>query len=126
MARSLYESLGVSKNATPDEIKKAYRRLVREVHPDRNPGNDERFKEVQGAYDVLSDPEKRKQYDRLGSVNGRPGGFAPGGTTFDFGEFDPGDIFGGLFRGRGGPAQQQRRQPGTDVQVEGRTPFEGR
>ena len=59
MAKSLYEALGVSKTATPAEIKKAYRKLVREVHPDRNPGSEERFKEVQSAYDVLSDPEKR-------------------------------------------------------------------
>src|SRR5438477_3780421 len=124
MPKSLYEALGVSKTASQDEIKKAYRKLVREVHPDRNPGNEERFKEVQGAYDVLSDPEKRKQYDRLGSVNGRPGGFAPGGTTFDFGEFDLGDIFGGLFGGRGGAAQQQRGQRGNDVEVEVRISFE--
>jgi len=121
VAKSLYETLGVSKNATQDEIKKAYRKLVREVHPDRNPGNEERFKEVQGAYDVLSDPEKRTQYDRFGSTNGRP---APGGTTFDFGEFDFGDLFGGIF-GRGGRAQQpQRGQRGNDVEVEVRVSFE--
>ena len=114
MAKSLYESLGVSKNATQDEIKKAYRKLVREVHPDTNPGNEERFKEVQGAYDVLSDPDKRKQYDRVGSTNGRPGGgFSPGGTTYDFADFDLGDIFGGLFnRGGGGGRQQQQQQRG--------------
>src|ERR1051326_3497772 len=100
MAKSLYETLGVSKNASQDDIKKAYRKLVREVHPDRNPGNEERFKEVQGAYDVLSDPDKRAQYDRFGSANGRgPGGGGPGATTFDFGDFDLGDIFGGLFGG---------------------------
>ena len=128
MARSLYESLGVSKNATQDEIKKAYRKLVREVHPDKNPGSEERFKEVQGAYDVLSDPDKRKQYDQFGSTNGRPtGGFDPGGTTYDFTDFDLGDIFGGLFnRGGGGRAQQQqqRGQRGNDVEVEVRIPFE--
>jgi molecular chaperone DnaJ len=127
MAKSLYESLGVSKNATQDEIKKAYRKLVREVHPDTNPGNEERFKEVQGAYDVLSEPEKRKQYDRVGSTNGRPSGFSPGGTTYDFTDFDLGDIFGGLFnRGGGGrqQQQQQRGQRGNDVEVEVRVAFD--
>jgi molecular chaperone DnaJ len=119
MAKSLYESLGVSKNASQDEIKKAYRKLVREVHPDANPGNEERFKEVQSAYDVLSDPDKRKRYDTMGQANGRT---APGGTTFDFGDFDLGDIFGGMFgRGR---QQQQRGQRGNDVEVEVRVSFE--
>jgi len=121
VATSLYESLGVSKNASQDEIKKAYRKLVREVHPDTNPGNEERFKEVQSAYDVLSDPEKRKRYDTMGQTNGRT---APGGTTFDFGDFDLGDIFGGMF-GRGGRQQQQQRgQRGNDVEVEVRVSFE--
>ena len=122
MAANLYETLGVAKNASQDEIKKAYRKLVREVHPDRNPGQEERFKEVQNAYDVLSDPEKRKAYDQFGSANGRAG-FSPGGTTFDFGEFDLGDIFGGLFN-RGGRAQPQRGQRGSDVEVEVRIGFE--
>ena len=121
MAKSLYESLGVSKNASQDEIKKAYRKLVREVHPDTNPGNEERFKEVQGAYDVLSDPEKRKQYDVMGGANGRVG---PGGTTFDFGDFDLGDIFGGMFGGGRGRQTQQRGQRGNDVEVEVRVSFE--
>ncbi|MDX6426099.1 MAG: molecular chaperone DnaJ, partial [Gaiellaceae bacterium] len=100
---------------------------VREVHPDKNPGNEERFKEVQGAYDVLSDTEKRKQYDRVGSTNGRPSGFSPGGTTYDFTDFDLGDIFGGLFnRGGGGrqQQQQQRGQRGNDVEVDVRVAFE--
>ena len=118
-----YETLGVAKNATQDEIKKAYRKLVREVHPDRNPGMEERFKEVQNAYDVLSDPEKRKQYDSFGSTNGSmPGG---GQTTYDFGDFDLGDIFGGLFGGgRGAQQRPQRGQRGNDVEVEVRLSFE--
>jgi len=122
VAKSLYEVLGVSKNASQDELKKAYRKLVREVHPDRNPGSEERFKEVQGAYDVLSDPEKRKQYDRFGSADGQPG--PGGGTTFDFGDFDLGDIFGGLFNRGGGRQQPQRGQRGNDVEVEVRVSFE--
>src|SRR5690349_22227609 len=100
MASSLYEALGVPKNASADELKKAYRKLVRQYHPDKNPGDaaaEERFKEIQTAYDVLSDAEKRKQYDTFGSTNGRPG---PGPTNFDFGDFDLGDIFGGLFGSR--------------------------
>jgi molecular chaperone DnaJ len=123
---SLYESLGVPKNASQDEIKKAYRKLVRQYHPDKNPGDaaaEARFKELQAAYDILSDPEKRKQYDTFGSANGRPG---PGPTNFDFGDFDLGDIFGGLFggRGRGGPASEPRGQRGNDVEVEVRVSFE--
>jgi molecular chaperone DnaJ len=123
---SLYEELGVPKNASAADLKKAYRKLVQQYHPEKNPGDAEaekRFKEIQHAYDVLSDPEKRKQYDTFGSRNG--GG--PGPTTFDFGDFDLGDIFGGLFgggRGRGGREQQQRGQRGADVDVEVRVSFE--
>ena len=129
--KDLYETLGVSKTASPDEIKKAYRKLARQHHPDANPGDaaaEERFKEVQQAYDVLSDPEKRTQYDRFGSANGRGG---PGGgfnfTTqgFDLGDLgDLGDIFSGLFGGRGGAQQQQRGQRGRDLEVEVNLSFE--
>jgi molecular chaperone DnaJ len=131
--KELYETLGVSKDASQDEIKKAYRKLARQYHPDANPGDDsaeERFKEVQSAYDVLSDPEKRKQYDRFGAQNGR-GGPGPGGFNFegfdvsDLG--DLGDIFGGLFgsRGRGaGQQQRQRGQRGSDLEVEVRLSFD--
>src|SRR5438034_4543811 len=109
MAKTLYNTLGVSKSASQDEIKKAYRKLAREYHPDRNPGDasaEERFKEVQTAYDVLSDDAKRNAYDRFGSTNGRAG--APGGAqnvNFDFGDFnigDLGDLFGGIFGGGAG------------------------
>jgi molecular chaperone DnaJ len=124
LATNLYETLGVAKNASADEIKKAYRKLVREVHPDKNPGNAEaeaRFKEVQSAYDVLSDPEKRKQYDRFGSTNGQAG---RGPTNVDFTDFDLGDIFGGLFNRGRAQQQPQRGQRGNDVEVEVRVSFE--
>jgi molecular chaperone DnaJ len=123
----LYETLGVSKGASQDEIKKAYRKLARQYHPDANSGDasaEERFKEVQAAYDVLSDPEKRKQYDRFGSSNGR----GPGGVNFENFDFadlgDLGDIFGGLFGSRGARTQQQRGQRGSDLEVEVRLSFE--
>jgi molecular chaperone DnaJ len=130
--RNLYEVLGVSKNASADELKKAYRKLARQHHPDANPGDadaEERFKEVQNAYDVLSEPEKRKTYDTFGSANGRPGPGAGGFRNVDFGDFDLGDlgdIFGGLFnRGRGaGQQRAPRGQRGADLEVEVRLSFD--
>jgi molecular chaperone DnaJ len=127
--KDLYETLGVARGAGQDEIKKAYRKLARQHHPDANPGDaaaEERFKEVQTAYDVLSDPEKRKQYDAFGAANGRqgPGGFTFTTENFDFGDVgDLGDIFGGLFGGRG-RTQQQRGQRGRDLEVEVSLSFE--
>jgi|SRR5438034_1794945 len=119
---NLYETLGVAKNASPDEIKKAYRKLARQYHPDRNPDDkaaEAKFKEVQTAYDVLSDPDKRKQYDAFG--NGRVRGGGPGGVPFDFNlqDFDLGDIFGNIF-GRGGRAGAGARPPaqrGADIEA---------
>jgi DnaJ-class molecular chaperone len=96
MARDYYEVLGVKRSASEDEIKKAYRKLAREHHPDRNPGDkkaEARFKEIQEAYDVLSDKTKRSQYDRFGRV-GPDGGFGggPGGSTFRWGTGGPGGF----------------------------------
>src|SRR6266498_4315053 len=119
-AKNLYEVLGVAKNATQDEIKKAYRKLARQHHPDRNPDDksaEAKFKEVQTAYDVLSDPAKRKQYDTIGNRRVRAGG--AGGAPFDFniGDFDLGDILGGVFgRGRGATSRPQP-QRGADVEA---------
>src|SRR5712691_9256431 len=132
--RNPYETLGVAKNATAEEIKKAYRKLARQYHPDRNPGDassEERFKEIQAAYDLLSDPDKRKQYDTFG--NGRFGG--PGGN-FNFGGNvdlgDLGDIFSGFFgdvgnfrRGRGGArVRESRGTRGNDLEAHVNLSFE--
>src|SRR2546425_2805784 len=122
---TLYDTLGVKKGASADEIKKAYRKLAAKYHPDKNPGDtsaEEKFKEVQNAYDVLSDAEKRKQYDTFGSANGRrgpdPRDFNFGGGNFTINDLgDLGDLFGGLFN-RGGP-RGRRREPerGADIEV---------
>jgi molecular chaperone DnaJ len=137
--KNLYEVLGVPKNASQDEIKKAYRKLAREYHPDRNPGDkaaEERFKEVQAAYDVLSDGDKRKQYDTFGSVDGRPGG-GPGRGGFGnvrIEDFDLGDLFGGAgggigdvlggIFGRGRTAGRPQAQRGNDLEVTVNLSFE--
>ncbi|MDE3024794.1 MAG: DnaJ domain-containing protein, partial [Acidobacteriota bacterium] len=126
---TLYDTLEVKKGASDEEIKKAYRKLARKHHPDANGGDkdaEERFKQVQHAYDVLSDPEKRKQYDRFGSENGRVGAPGGGGPTVDFGDFDLGDIFGGLFGGGAGARTRAARQPvrGADVEAEVHLSFE--
>ncbi|MFL5916666.1 MAG: molecular chaperone DnaJ [Gaiellaceae bacterium] len=133
MPETLYETLGVKKASSADEIKKAYRKLARQYHPDTNQGDkaaEERFKQVQTAYDVLSDPEKRKAYDRFGSTNGR-GAPGPGGVNVDFGDLgDLGDILGGIFGNFGGAARgargRARTQPvrGADVETEVRLSFE--
>ena len=132
--RDYYEVLGVDKNATADEIKKAYRKKAIQYHPDKNPGNkeaEEKFKEAAEAYDVLSNPEKRSRYDQFGHAgvsgaagNGGPFGGFSGGMSMDdiFSMF--GDIFGGHSGGfsgfggfGGGGGTQQRRYRGSDLRV---------
>lgn len=108
--RDYYEVLGVSKSASPDEIKKAYRKLTKENHPDLHPGDkecEERFKEANEAYEVLSDEEKRKKYDQFGHAAFDPdAGFGGGGFGGGFGGFgDLGDIFGDIFGFGGGAAR---------------------
>ena len=105
--KDLYKVLGVPKDATDAEIKKAYRKLAREFHPDANKGDakaEERFKEISEANDVLSDAKRRKEYDEGRALFGS-GGFRPGpgaGGTGSF-NFDLGDLFGGGRAGPGGP-----------------------
>ncbi len=136
MADELYKTLGVAKKASDEEIKKAYRKLARKYHPDRNPNDaaaEEKFKEVQGAYDTLSDPEKRKEYDsggpfaQFGGAGGQgpfgPGGGQGGGFNADLG--DIGDIFSSIFSrgGRGGRAQA-RQVRGRDLETEVQLDFD--
>ena len=131
--RDYYEVLGVDKNASADEIKKAYRKKAIQYHPDKNPGSkeaEEKFKEAAEAYDVLSNPDKRARYDQFGHAglggaagNGGPFGGFSGGMSMDdiFSMF--GDIFGGHgggfggFSGFSGGSTQQRRYRGSDLRV---------
>ena len=138
--KNYYKTLGVNEKASAKDITKAYRKLARELHPDKNPGDtaaESRFKEVSAAYDVIGDEEKRTRYDevrRLGPMTGGRGGpggpGGPGGAGgFNVGFDDIGDLLGGLFNrgggggggrgGRGGPQQQQTRaQEGADLEAD--------
>lgn len=117
--KDYYAALGVAKDASPADIKKAYRKLARDLHPDTNPGGEERFKAVSEAYDVLSDDAKRREYDEQRALFGsgpRPGA---GGTPFDLGDLfgragGVGDVLGGLFGGQRGTSRPRR---GADVEA---------
>ena len=120
MAKDLYEILGVEKTATDDEIKKAFRRKARQLHPDVNkaPDAEDQFKELNEAYDVLSDPNKRSQYDRFGTIPGASGG---GSGYVDFSDifgsgFGMGDLFSSFFGGAASSSPQVRKD-GRDMGV---------
>lgn len=127
MAKDYYEILGVSRNASIDEIKKAYRRLAHRYHPDKPGGDEQKFKEINEAYEVLSDPQKRAHYDQFGQAGfEQQQGYGPFGFDtsafggFDFArdfEFDWGDVFD-LFFGRSAQSKRRGPQRGRDIKRE--------
>lgn len=130
-SKNYYDILGVGKSATDDEIKKAYRQLAKKYHPDLNQGDEnaaEKLKEVNEAYEVLSDKTKRSNYDNYGDPNGMGAGFGgAGGGGFNFNGFGGfGDIFGDLFSGFGGGRRSNPNAPtqGADIQVRVNLSFE--
>lgn len=131
MSKDYYKILGLEKNASDEDIKKAYRRLAHQYHPDKNGGNEQRFKDVNEAYQILGDKQKRAQFDQFGSAVFEQGGFngAQGFGGFDFGQGfninvddfgDLGDVLGGMF-GFGGRAGKKKR--GRDIETEIRLNF---
>ncbi len=132
--RDYYEILGVAKDASADEIKKAFRRLAVQYHPDKEGGSEEKFKEINEAYEILKEPSKRQRYDQFGhagvgssaaSDGGNPfgGGFGGQNINFDFGDLGLGDIFGSFFGG-GSRSQSQQSRRGRDVETRVEISFE--
>ena len=120
--RDYYEVLGLSKGASDDDIKKAYRTLAKKYHPDVNPDDknaEEKFKEINEAYSVLSDPEKKSRYDQFGHEGVDPSMGGGYGDFSGFGGFDFGDIFSSFFGGGSGGSSSRRNAPiqGDDIQV---------
>ncbi len=129
MARDLYDVLGVTRDSSQDDIKKAYRKLARKWHPDQNQGDpkaEDRFKEIAHAHDVLSDPDKRRQYDMGPQAFGSGGaGAGAGAGGFDPSGFDFGDIFEMFGRGRGGGSQRAgASRRGADIEIDVTLSFE--
>jgi molecular chaperone DnaJ len=131
--RDYYEILGVAKSASQDEIKKAYRKVAMQFHPDRNPNNkeaEEKFKEAAEAYEVLSDPDKRAQYDRFGHAAAGAGRGGYGGSMnmedifSNFGDIFGEDIFGSFFGGNRGGARRVRGTRGSNLRVKIRLTYE--
>ncbi|MEK7623078.1 MAG: DnaJ domain-containing protein, partial [Patescibacteria group bacterium] len=135
MSKDYYKILGVDKTASQDEIKKAFRKLAHQFHPDKQGGDETKFKEVNEAYQVLSNADKRQKYDQFGSDFAEQGGFGggaswedfmrsarggQGGFQFDFGGVDLGDLFGGMFGGsaRGGQGRRRGNDNQVDVKLE--------
>lgn len=137
--KDYYKILGVARNATKDDVKKAYRKLAHLYHPDKQGGSEERFKEINEAYQVLGDEQKRAQYDQFGRVFegaspfgqggfdfGRAGGFNFGDGFKDFADFDLSDVFDEMLGGAGfgGGRRESKTKRGKDVQIDLEIPFE--
>ena len=125
--KDYYEVLGIDRNASKDEIKRAYHRLAHKFHPDKKGGDEQKFKEVNEAYQVLSNEQKRKQYDQFGNVSGT--GQGPGTAGWDFSGFrgfddvEVGDIFETFF-GQGGFRSGGGRRRGRDISIDIDVPFQ--
>lgn len=117
MNKDYYEILGVDKNASNEDVKRAYRKLAHKHHPDKNGGDEKKFKEINEAFQVLGDDSKRKQYDQFGAAGGFSGDFSQGfeGGRWGFGAEDLGDVFETFFGGFGGRGQKSKR--GSDISI---------
>ena len=130
MSKDYYEILGVSKNALREEIKRAYRKLAHQHHPDKRGGDEKKFKEINEAYQILGDDTKRSQYDQFGRTFSSQGGPGQQGWSGDFSDFAQGfegmgfgDIFEDLFAGFGGGGHKRRARRGSDIAINLEVPF---